>query len=119
MIRTSAALLLFLLAAPACGGDDDSSADAACQGGSGCGEPCATGNSFGVGRFCTEGGGECGDTPNRNAPFCTVDFDPSAPAFCTRPCEPGNDLEMCGEDATCTSETEGGDTGCIPITCSN
>ena len=116
MIRTRAlaVLLLLLLLLAACGGDDDG----ACEGGAGCGEPCAAGNSFGVGMYCTEGGGECGDTPNRLAPFCTVDFDPDAPAFCTRPCEPGNDLEMCGEDALCTSETEGGDTGCIPITCS-
>lgn len=117
MIRTSALLVAILLAA--CGSDDDNAADAACQGGAGCGESCAAGNSFGVGRYCTPGGGECGDTPNRLAPFCTVDFDPEAPAFCTRPCEPGDDLAMCGEDALCTSEEEGGDTGCIPITCSN
>ncbi len=118
----SRALLLFALLAAmaACGGDDDSAADAGCQGGSGCGEPCAAGNSFGVGMYCTEGGGECANTPNRLAPFCTVDFDPEAPAFCTRPCDPEMDVvEMCGEDALCESDTEGGDTGCIPITCSN
>lgn len=116
MIRNSLLLLALVFAAGACGGDDDGDSDA-CEGGTGCGEPCATGNSFGVGMYCTPGGGECGDTPSQLAPFCTVDFDPEAPAFCTRPCEPGNDLEMCGEDALCMGDEGGGDTGCIPITC--
>jgi len=110
-----AVLIALVAGLAACGGDDDS-----CEGGAGCGEPCALGNSFGVGMYCTEGGGECGDTPNRLAPFCTVDFDPSAPAFCTRPCDPDMDVvEMCGEDALCMADSEGGDTGCVPITCSN
>ena len=112
MIRNSLRLAALLLAVAACGGDDDDCPDTAV-----CDDPCATGNSFGVGMYCTAGGGECADTPDRLAPFCTVDFDETAPAFCTRPCEPGNDLEMCGEDAVCTGQ--GGDTGCVPVACTN
>jgi hypothetical protein len=111
VIRTSLTLAI-ALALTACGGDDDG-----CEGGAGCGEPCAPGNDFGVGMYCTPGGGECGDTPDRLAPFCTVDFDDTAPAFCTRPCEPGDDLAMCGEDAVCTGQ--GGDTGCVPVACTD
>ena len=112
MIPTRALVLAAALLL-GCGGDDGDE----CSAGEGCGEPCAAGNSFGIGRYCTEGGGECSETPNRLAPFCTVDFDPEAPAFCTRPCEPGDDLAMCGEDAVCESETEGGQTGCVPVVC--
>lgn len=100
------------------GGDGVAAADAepqACEGGTGCGEPCATGNSFGVGRFCTPGGGECSQNPDGLAPFCTVDFSADAPPFCTRPCAAGDDLAMCGEDAMCIDQ--GGQLGCVPVAC--
>jgi hypothetical protein len=103
-------LVLALGVSAGCGGDGD----AACV--AECGSPCAFGNSFGVGRACTAGGGECGETPDRLAPFCTRDFDPEAPAFCTRPCEPGDDLAMCGEGARCDNGGSGS-YGCVPLVC--
>jgi hypothetical protein len=80
----------------------------------GCEGACELGNSWGVGQFCTMGGGECADTPGRMAPFCTVDVQPDGPAFCTRPC---TDETQCGEDASCLGEDESGPKGCVPNFC--
>ncbi len=95
------------------GSDSDAAAGAAdaCAGDDGCGGPCAPGNSFGVGRHCTVGGGECTGT---EAIFCTVNFNPTDLAFCTRPC--GDDTQ-CGEGATCRSEDGTGPMGCVPNAC--
>jgi hypothetical protein len=84
----------------------------------GCMGECEVGNEFGIGHYCTVGGGECGDTPARQAPFCTVDFQEDAIAFCTRPCNPdGNVLEECGANAMCLSDEPGGQYGCVPNFC--
>jgi hypothetical protein len=118
--------LALALAATGCGGDDSSgssddpdgggaTADAGgaeeCVGETGCNGPCELGNSFGVGRYCTAGGGECAGS---KAGFCTVDFNPTDLAFCTRPC---SDDSQCGEDATCRSEDGSGPMGCVPDFC--
>jgi hypothetical protein len=107
--RSSAAFLLAAaLLVGSCGGDDS------CSGGTGCGEPCATGNALGVGKFCTAGGGECNGL---DAAFCTVDFDSAASAFCTRPCDPTGDVAaMCGEGARC-DDGGTGQFGCVPESC--
>lgn len=111
---SSLSLLVVVLALAGCGGDGAASADAGCEGETGCNGACELGNSWGVGRYCTPGGGECADTPDRLAPFCTADFDDTGFAFCTRPCT-GDD--QCGENARCASETEGGPSGCFPLIC--
>lgn len=111
------AVAFALLGAAGCGGGgsavDAGPADA-CSGSFGCGDMCNFGNSWGVGRFCTPGGGECADTPGRMAPYCTVDTDETAPAFCTRPCA---DETQCGENAACTGDGNTGPKGCVPIAC--
>ncbi len=104
----AAALLL-----AGCGGG--SAADAgppdACMGGTGCGDPCNYGNSWGVGRYCTVGGSECSGSM---APFCTVNVDETAPPMCTRPC---SDATQCGENAACVAEGGEGPMGCVPLSC--
>ena len=113
----SALLLLLVLPFAACS-KSGKSADAACMGGSSCGQPCDLGNNLGVGRYCTKGGGEC----NKNSAlgtggyiFCTIDYDSSAPdAFCTGPCT--SDSE-CGSDAYCDGSGTGGSKGCVPASC--
>lgn len=105
-----------LAALLACG-SSDSSPDAgldACAGGTGCEAACELGNEFGIGAFCTVGGGQCANTPSRAAPFCTVDNDPDAPAFCTRPCAVDED---CGSGARCADDGGTGPKGCFPLFC--
>ena len=88
--------------------------DAGCAGPVGCNQECELGNSWGVGRYCTTGGGECADTPSRLAPFCTADQAGVVEQFCTRPCA---DDDQCGEGAVCTSEDGTGPMGCVPDFC--
>jgi hypothetical protein len=90
--------------------------DAGCLGRTGCFGPCEVGNSFGVGRYCTKGGGECGGTPNQLAPYCSADFTARPTGICTRPCE---DMSECGEDAVCISGNEDntGPKGCVLAAC--
>lgn len=77
--------------------------------GDACVQPGELGNDVGVGRFCTDLGGECDGT---EADFCLASAVEDMP-FCTKIfC---SDDEECGEGATC----EGGPGGsaCIPLTC--
>ena len=82
-------------------------------------DPCipACGNELGVGQPCTRGGYECPaiDVGNE-ATFCTVDFEATDLAFCTRPCF--DDLD-CGSDAFCTGDPQNPDSdkGCTPSAC--
>ncbi len=116
MTRLLLALALSLSVA-ACGDDDGSNADqpdAACVGATGCNGVCEKGNEWGVGAYCTPGGGECANTPMRAAPFCTVDTSDTEFQFCTRPCTIDAD---CGSNARCANEGGSGPSGCFPIFC--
>lgn len=120
LVAVLAGLALVWSASTGCGGggaDGEPDATAECNGPVGCNGECELGNSWGVGRYCSAGGGECADTPNRLAPFCTLDFEPDAElAMCTRPCQ---DDSQCGENAICRSETgdDEGSKGCVPMFC--
>ena len=78
------------------------------------------GNSLGVGRPCTEEGGECSslidEIGSGAAIFCTADFDPTPLQFCTRPCVTN---AQCGENATCAIDPSDpdGQAGCVPDSC--
>lgn len=82
-----------------------------------CGKPGDTGNSKGVGKYCTDPTGvECrgnslatvcsviGDSPGRKTTFCTVQCDPAVNGFC-------------GENASCTYDTINKAYGCTPDAC--
>jgi hypothetical protein len=107
-------LLVVLVGCGSSGTAADAGPPDACVGATGCSEVCELGNSWGVGRYCTPGGGQCADTPDRRAPYCTADFDPGGPWFCTRPCA---DATQCGEAAVCTNGGAGGPRGCVPDVC--
>ena len=109
-MRVAAALVLsaaLAVMAMSCGGGSSGASDACTD--TGCAGACAPGNSLGVGKACTPGGGECNGS---DAPFCTVDFETTDLAFCTRTCA---DSSQCGEGATCTGQ--GGPMGCVPNEC--
>jgi hypothetical protein len=82
-------------------------------------DPClpVCGNEFGVGQPCTKDGFECPaiDVGNE-ATFCTVDFEDTGLAFCTKPCFDDSD---CGSDAFCTGDPANPDSdkGCTPAAC--
>lgn len=86
--------------------------------GTNCVAACDEGNDRHVGEYCTRGGGECDDNnaaTTGNAIICTVDFDETAPAFCTKPCQQDS---QCGTGATCQMQPDGGgQSGCVPNQC--
>jgi hypothetical protein len=74
-------------------------------------------NDLGVGRPCTDGGGECNEFIPGGAWVCTVDFVPDAAlSMCTRPCTDESD---CGSGAVCIGDPEDPDSdkGCVPAAC--
>jgi hypothetical protein len=97
-----------LIALVGCGGSPASTATSIERA---CGQPGATGNALGVGKYCTHGGGECAH--NEFALFCTVDFEPGEMQFCTNLCHRDSD---CGEGAFCSGEGMG-ERGCEPMGC--
>jgi hypothetical protein len=97
--------------APGDGGARASSVPSSTGSGS-CGAAGQPGNSLGVGKSCTKGGNECKN--NSSATICTVDVEPTAPAFCTTPCSTDAD---CGAGASCLSASLG--KGCAPTACSS
>jgi hypothetical protein len=111
-----AAIVFVVVAASACGKSSSNNADAPpdqCVQGAACNNPCDVGNDKGVGRYCTAGGGECG---NNAAPiiFCTVDYEPTADVqYCTGPCSKDSD---CGMNAYCSGSGMGSK-GCEPAAC--
>ena len=106
-------LLVGVLSFAACGSSGGGSVDAGVDAPSGICPPAGTpGNSLGVGKSCTKGGGQCRD--NASAIFCTVDYVQDTTAwYCTALCTSDND---CGENAYCSGSGMGG-RGCIPATC--
>ena len=74
------------------------------------------GNELGVGQPCTKGGGECSDFSFSEAALCTVDFDDTDLAFCTRACAAD---DQCGTDAFCAIDPENpmSGAGCMPNSC--
>ncbi len=76
-----------------------------------CGHPGDTGNSLGVGKYCTKLS-DC--TSNTKATLCTI-LGSDNTYFCTFACT-GSDLgSECGENATC--QCQGGQCGCYPSSC--
>ncbi|HUJ62757.1 MAG TPA: hypothetical protein VLX92_29850 [Kofleriaceae bacterium] len=85
---------------------------------SACGHPGDTGNSLGVGKFCTTLQ-DCAD--NSQATICsTLGNDPSTPQldsyFCTALCSASSPPGFCGDGASCMCGSAG--CGCAPSTCS-
>jgi hypothetical protein len=120
-------VLCFALVAIGCGGDDTTSgggtgADMRAGGGadmaSVCGHPGDTGNSLGVGKYCTKLT-DC--TSNPKATLCSVLGSDNA-FFCTMTCTPAaNDMGSteCGENAICQCGSGSGQSGCgcFPTAC--
>lgn len=86
-----------------------------------CGKPGDTGNSKGVGKYCTDPqGSECrantgatvcsaiGNTTARKTFFCTMLCDPMKPA-----------ATECGENAGCTQDSGTKQYGCTPNACTS
>lgn len=121
MTRAAVFVLIGLLALACGGGSSDKKAvdaaapDATCNTSDPCNDPCAVGNEFGVGRYCTPGHGEC----NKNGAlggfiFCTKDYEPTETVqYCTGACKVDAD---CGTGAYCTGSGMGSK-GCIPAAC--
>ncbi len=85
---------------------------------SACGHPGDTGNSLGVGKYCTMLD-DCAS--NSLANICsTLGNDPSTPQldsyFCTAICSASSPAGFCGDGAACMCGTAG--CGCTPTTCS-
>ncbi len=74
-----------------------------------CAKPGAPGNEKGVGKLCSEGGGEC----SGSAPLCIADYaDGDFANFCTVVC---TDDTECGTGAICLGS--GGTAVCLPTAC--
>ena len=79
-----------------------------------CGDPGDTGNTDGIGKYCTKQSDCAGkranicsninDTPARTTSFCTIACDPMK----------AND---CGDGASCTKDSGTGFYGCVPTKC--
>ena len=75
-----------------------------------CAEPGAPGNEIGIGKHCTDGGGECA---SGEAGLCLADFtDGEFGNFCTSTC---TDDAECGTGAACVGSS--GPKACIPTGC--
>ena len=109
------AAAIFVLAG--CGGDDTTAMTAkdmsvAHDLASLCGHPGDTGNSLGVGKYCTKLS-DC--SSNTKATLCSI-LGSSNTFFCTFACSGNADLgSECGENATC--QGQGGQCGCYPSAC--
>ena len=115
-------LLLLALVAVGCGSSTSSQdlavADMTATSGvdmfSVCGKPGDTGNSKGVGKYCTDPAG----TMCPSGTVCSTLMEPpqGTTYFCTIPCDINNPGTTCGENATCTC-LSGNTCGCVPDDC--
>lgn len=83
-----------------------------------CGHPGDTGNSLGVGQFCTNNGPDC--SGNSMATLCTALLNGQTPSkddtyFCTFQCMAGDPPGVCGENAACLCNPLG--CACVPDRC--
>lgn len=114
---TLAALALFLSCSGGSSTEDMASAGDMAQR-SCCGQPGDTGNSKGVGRYCSANTDPACRTSGLPANICsTAENNPNRPTFfCTMACTGATDTTTCGENATCTKNSTGL-FGCVPKTC--
>ncbi len=75
-----------------------------------CGQPGDTGNSLGVGQFCTNNGPDCG--ANAKAKLCSALVNGATPSatdsyFCTFTCTAADPPGTCGETARCLCNATG------------
>ena len=86
-----------------------------------CGKPGDTGNSIGVGKYCTKIG-DCGGKTMLCSNAGNA-FKPDRPTFfCTLLCTPASDMGPgtdCGENATCACDSGGLGCACTPTACVN
>lgn len=83
-----------------------------------CGYPGDTGNSKGVGRYCTSNTDPACRSSGLPANICsTAEGNPNRPTFfCTMACSGDTDTTSCGENAKCTKNSSGL-YGCVPQSC--
>jgi hypothetical protein len=83
-----------------------------------CGYPGDTGNSKGVGRYCTSNTDPACRSSGLPANICsTAEGNPNRPTFfCTMACSGDTDTTTCGENAKCTKNSSGL-YGCVPQAC--
>ncbi len=74
-----------------------------------CGVPGDQGNAMGVGKYCTQGGGQCLGT---SSPICSADIQLNGHGICSKSCNTDAD---CGTGATCYQDALG--KGCKPDVC--
>jgi hypothetical protein len=124
-------LLMLVIATAGCGddannnGDGSATADLSMPAGpdmallSRCGHEGDTGNSLGVGKFCTNQGPDC--TGNGMANLCSALFNGQTPSsddtyFCSFQCALGDPPSVCGENAQCLCNASS-QCACIPNKC--
>lgn len=95
-----------------CGGEGPTGADLA---DSCCGFPGDRGNELGVGQFCTRDEHCAGNIEAQVCSSFENGLTDHVSFFCTIPCDPNVDGNICGTGARCNCEEVG--CGCVPIAC--
>jgi hypothetical protein len=122
-LKVAAVGLTGLLALAACGSSGNTNNDMAAKTGadmtffSCCGHPGDTGNSLGIGSYCTTQA-QCNSNtlcaavygaPSEHSYFCTKE--------CNAPSDAGVDTKTCAENTTCTQDSVTHLYGCVPNSC--
>ena len=124
-MRLFAILALLLAACGSSSDQKDAGADLAVPAGpdmsllSRCGHPGDTGNSLGVGQFCTNQGPDC--SGNSKATLCSALVNGQTPSptdsyFCSFQCQMTDPPGTCGENAACLCNSAGA-CACVPSRC--
>jgi hypothetical protein len=95
-----------------CGGDGPTGADLA---DSCCGFPGDRGNELGVGQFCTRDEHCAGNVEAKVCSSFENGLTDHVSFFCTIPCDPNVEEDVCGTGARCNCEEVG--CGCVPVAC--